>query len=214
MIAWLDSMAKAAGLGGLAVLFFASGLEYLFPPFPGDSATVLGGVYAIRGGISAAIVFAVLMAGSMLGAMGDWAIGRWLGRKLASAPPKGRVLKLLSREQILQWEERFRRRGALWLAFNRFMPGVRGPIFMAAGASGLSAGRVLLWGGLSSLAWNALLFGAGCALGGEIEAIERLMCSYGRLFWIALAAVGAGMMVKLAIRRASRSRTSRAPVVR
>ncbi|HCF62708.1 MAG TPA: hypothetical protein DFS52_32555, partial [Myxococcales bacterium] len=167
MLGWLDAVMKQAGLAGLAALLLASGLEYVFPPFPGDSVTVFGGVYAMRAGIPVAAVFAVLMAGSLLGAMADWALGRWLGRKLAAAPHAKRYLRLLSREQILVWEERFRRRGTWWLLLNRFLPGVRAPIFLAAGASGICARRVLLWGGLSSLVWNALLFGVGCAVGGQ-----------------------------------------------
>jgi len=209
MLGLLDSAMKSAGLGGLAVLFLASGLEYVVPPFPGDSITVLGGVFAVRGGVPVPAVFAALMAGSLLGAMADWAFGRWLGRKLAAAPQEKRWLRWLSREQLLSWEGRFRRRGALWLALNRFLPGVRGPIFLAAGASGISAGRVLLWGGLSSLVWNALLFAAGYAVGGQAERLEALLKGYGRFAWLALglfALVAAG-------RWALRRRRARRPAV-
>lgn len=190
MLGLFDTAMKAAGLGGLAVLLLASGLEYLVPPFPGDSITVLGGVYAVRGGVPIAAVFAVLMAGSLLGAMGDWALGRWLGRKLEAAPHQKHWLRFLSREQLLEWEVRFRKRGALWLAINRFLPGVRGPIFLAAGAAGMPARRVLLWGGLSSLVWNALLFAAGYAVGGRAERLEALLQGYGRFAWLALGLVG------------------------
>ncbi len=209
MLGWLDAVMKQAGLAGLAALLLASGLEYVFPPFPGDSVTVFGGVYAMRAGIPVAAVFAVLMAGSLLGAMADWALGRWLGRKLAAAPHAKRYLRLLSREQILVWEERFRRRGTWWLLLNRFLPGVRAPIFLAAGASGICARRVLLWGGLSSLVWNALLFGVGCAVGGQAERIVGLLHGYGRFVWVAAAVAGAMALGRIALRRWLRAR--RAP---
>ncbi|MGI5861144.1 MAG: DedA family protein [Myxococcales bacterium] len=208
MLVWLDTVMRQAGLAGLAALFLASGLEYVVPPFPGDSVTVFGGVYAMRAGVPVAAVFAALMAGSLLGAMIDWVLGRWLGRKLAAAPHEKRYLRLLSREQILLWEERFRRRGAWWLLLNRFLPGVRGPIFLAAGASGISVRRVIVWGGLSSLVWNALLFGAGYAVGGQAERIVELLRGYGRFVWIAAAVAGAMALGRVAVRRTLRARRS------
>jgi membrane protein DedA with SNARE-associated domain len=211
MLGWLDAVLKGAGLAGLAVLFLASGLEYVFPPAPGDSVIVLGGVYAVRAGVPIAAVFAVLMAGSLLGAMADWALGRWLGRKLAAAPHEKRFLRFLSREQILEWEVRFRHHGTFWLVINRFLPGVRGPIFLAAGASGISARRVLVWGGLSSLVWNALLFGAGYAAGGHAERIEQLLQSYGRFAWAAIGVVAGLGLARWAWRRAARARRARLP---
>jgi len=193
---------------GLLVLLLSSALEYLFPPFPGDSVTVLGGVYAVRAGVHIALVFAALMAGSLAGSALDWAVGRWLGARLERSPHDKRFLRFLSREQILEWEERFRHRGTLWLVLNRFLPGVRGPIFLAAGASGISLRRVLVWGGTSSLVWNALLFAAGYAVGGRAERLEALVRSYSQLAWGALGGAFVGMIARWAWRRRKLARAA------
>ena len=49
MVEWLDSFITHLGLLGLVVFFVAAALEYVVPPFPGDTITLLGGVYAVRG---------------------------------------------------------------------------------------------------------------------------------------------------------------------
>lgn len=176
MLLWLDSLVQRAGPVGLLVLFACAAIEYVFPPFPGDTVTLLGGIFAVRGEQPAAAVFGAVMAGSLVGAALDWFAGRWLGDRLTSG--KGKGFKLITREQLLEWEGRFRRRGTFWLLANRFFPGLRGPIFLAAGMSGVPLTRVLLLGGASALAWNALIFAAGYAVGGEAERLQALVSSY------------------------------------
>ncbi len=189
MVQWLDSLVERAGPIGLLVLFACAAIEYVFPPFPGDTVTLLGGIFAVRGQQPAATVFGAVMAGSLAGAALDWLAGRWLGERLASG--KGKGFKLITREQLLDWEVRFRRRGTFWLLANRFFPGIRGPIFLAAGISGVPLGRVLLLGGASALAWNAVIFAAGYAVGGEAERLQSLVSSY--------SAVALGVLIAAAL---------------
>ena len=49
------------------VLFFATWIEYIFPPFPGDTILVAGGFFAARGAISLYVTFTVLVLGSTTG---------------------------------------------------------------------------------------------------------------------------------------------------
>jgi membrane protein DedA with SNARE-associated domain len=206
MVEFLDSLVRGAGPVALLVLFFSAAVEYLFPPFPGDTVTLLGGVYAVRGGLSPVAVYLSILAGSLAGAMADYGLGRYLGRRLEKAREDSRLLRRIPREQIHEWERRFRERGALWLVVNRFLPGVRGPIFLAAGISGLSPGKVLFWGGLSAALWNGLFFAAGYAVGGKAERLEEIVTTYGRAVWISLAAVGVGLLIRWAWRRRAGAR--------
>ncbi len=203
MVQWLDALVRQSGAVGLLVLFFCAAVEYVFPPFPGDTVTLLGGVYAVRGEQPVALVFGAVMAGSIAGAAIDWLAGRWLAGRVASGG--GWSSRWITAEQLAKWEERFRRRGSYWLVANRFFPGIRGPIFLAAGISGIPLPRVLLLGGLSALLWNALLFAAGYAVGGEAERLQALVSTYAEMAWGLLAAVILALVARALIRRRRRA---------
>lgn len=203
MVQWLDAMVRHFGPVGILVLFVCALIEYVFPPFPGDTVTLLGGIYAVRGEQPVAAVFGAVMAGSIAGAAIDWFAGRWLAAKLASGSL--RSWKWISPEQIAAWEERFRRRGNYWLLANRFFPGIRGPIFLAAGISGIPLTKVVLLGGVSALLWNALLFAAGYGVGGQAERLQALVSTYSTVAWGLLAAVVLGLVARALLRRRRRA---------
>jgi membrane protein DedA with SNARE-associated domain len=158
---------------------------------------------AAGSGIPAPLMFVSVMLGSLTGACVDFALGRYVGSLLARAPSPGshRFLSRLPREQLLLWEERFQRRGAFWLLINRFLPGVRGPIFFAAGVSKVSFAVVLLWGGLSALVWNAILFALGLAVGGEAAKIDAALRNYNRAIGSVIGLFLAFWLVRWAWRR-------------
>ncbi|MBI5549771.1 MAG: DedA family protein [Deltaproteobacteria bacterium] len=189
MVEWLDRLVHEAGSTGLVAIALGAFIEYVFPPFPGDTVTVLGGLYAVRGGWPVWLVFASVMAGSLAGAFLDFLFGRWVGRRIDTAPAGAWYLRHLSPAKLREWEARFRTRGSLWLVLNRFLPGLRGPIFVAAGASRIPMAKVLVLGGLSAFLWNGLLFGAGYAVGGQADRLESLVRVYGRVAWAVLACV-------------------------
>src|SRR5512132_4320144 len=60
------------------VLLVASFVEYVFPPFPGDTIVLLGAWYAVHGALSWPAAFLAVTAGAVIGAALDWTIGRAL----------------------------------------------------------------------------------------------------------------------------------------
>ncbi len=203
MVEHLDSLVQHAGPLGLLVLGASAAIEYVFPPFPGDTVTLLGGVYAVRGAQSVPLVYSIILVGSMIGALIDYRIGVYIGQRLEHSPADAAWTRRLPREHLHAWEQRFRRRRALWLIANRFLPGIRGPIFLAAGISGVPLGPVVLYGGLSAALFNALLFGAGYAVGGNAERLEALARTYGLAVWALLAVVALALVVRWAARRSA-----------
>lgn len=173
------------------ILFLATFVEYLFPPFPGDVLVVLGAWYAVQGELSWPATFVSVTAGAVAGAWADYRIGAALGRSLerraASRSPA-------SEERLARFEASYRRWGALLLLANRFFPGVRAFVFYAAGAAGIPLPRVLLLGGISSALWNAALLGAGALLAENLDELVVLFARYTRFAWtlVALAGLGAG----------------------
>jgi membrane protein DedA with SNARE-associated domain len=182
MVEKLDSLIGAVGPLGYLVLFGAALIEYVFPPFPGDTVVLLGGVYAVRGQRPWFLVLLVVTLGSVLGAFIDYHIGRALKRRFESGPDFAQ-----KHPHIIRLQDRMREKGILLIAFNRFMPGVRGLLFVAAGAAEMDVRRVMAWGAVSAVLWNALIMGVGIAVGGNIERMETLFREYTRVAWIVLA---------------------------
>lgn len=183
---------------GLAVLFAAAAVEYVFPPFPGDTVTLFGAFLAAHSGWSVPLVFAAVTGGSLAGAAFDYAIGRRLGARDARELT-GRLAAARARvEPVL---ERFARHGSIYIALNRFLPGIRALFFVAAGMARLPLGTVLLWGGVSAAAWNALVIAAGFAIGKSWQGLLDLLHTYTLAAWIAVGALIVGAVIAALRRR-------------
>ena len=179
-----------------AILFFASFIEYVFPPFPGDLIVVLGAWYAVQGLISWPATFAATTIGALAGAWIDWRVGRTLGRHLEQRAHHPTVIhRLLTEERLAQFDEGYRRWGGLLLVANRFFPGIRAFIFVAAGASGIPLRKVLVLGGISAAAWNVLLLGAGALIAHNVD---ELVALFDRYTHVASAVVVGGLAVAAA----------------
>ena len=135
------------------LLFGAAFIEYVFPPFPGDLLVVLGSWYAVHGDLSWPAVYAAVTAGAVAGAWVDHRVGAWLGARLEHSPT---AAKLLSPAQLARFEAAYRRWGSWLLLLNRFFPGIRGFLFLAAGASGIPLARTLVLGGIAAIGFAVL----------------------------------------------------------
>jgi membrane protein DedA with SNARE-associated domain len=182
---WIAAAVAATGAYAPLLLFGASFVEYVFPPFPGDLMVVFGAWYAVQGALSWPVTFLAVTAGAMAGAFVDHRVGVALGRGLT----RGWAARLgLDPERLARFEASYRRWGVLLLLVNRFLPGVRGFLFVAAGASGIPVGTVLLYGGLSAALWNAGLLAAGALLANNVEELVSLLERYTQVAWLALVA--------------------------
>ena len=202
-----DAMAQAGGLAPV-ILFGATFVEYVFPPFPGDLVVVLGAWWAVEGHISWPATFAAVTAGAIAGAWIDYQVGAWIGRRLETRATLPDVVhRVLTADRVARFEEGYRRWGGLLIAANRFLPGVRAFLFLAAGAARVPLRRVLLLGALSAILWNALLLGAGALLARNLDDLVALFDRYTQAASTAVvAAVAVGAAAWLLRRRAARRR--------
>jgi membrane protein DedA with SNARE-associated domain len=193
--------AQHDGLGPL-LLFAASLIEYVFPPFPGDAITLFGTYLVLKGLWSFWFALGLTTLGSLAGAsLGFW-FGRWLGKRLDRLPAEAEVRRWspLTREKYELLAGRFRKHGAVYIAINRFLPGIRAFFFVAAGAAGMPFLKVLLYAALSALAWNAALLGVGYALGASFERLQSLFASYTTVVWALLGAALVAASIWLLVR--------------
>ncbi|HTN51469.1 MAG TPA: DedA family protein [Anaeromyxobacter sp.] len=204
LTARLADLVSRTGQAAPAVLFFATFVEHVFPPFPGDFLVVLGSWYAVHGAISWPLALAVLTLGAVAGAWVDHALGRSLGRRIDRGAARRGPLTV---ERLARFEATYRRYGVGILLANRFLPGIRAFIFLAAGASRIPLGTTLLFGGLSALAWNALLLAAGAFVARSVDELVLLFDRYTAVAWVVLALAGLVVLV-IALRRRRAARAA------
>ncbi|MDQ3264846.1 MAG: DedA family protein [Myxococcota bacterium] len=200
MVEWLDSLISQVGPVAYALLAAAAALEYLVPPFPGDTVVLLGGVYAVRGDKPWWLVFLAVTAGSVLGAAANFYLGKWLDTRMERRLAHKTILGI-SLQQLHAVEEKMRKRGILLLLLNRFIPGVRGLFFVAAGMSHMPVGKVLVCGAISAAAHTAVVMGLGIALGGNAEALVALVARYQSAALGLLAVVALALAVRFLQKR-------------
>ncbi len=152
-------------------------IEYVFPPFPGDSVVLMGGIYAARGQRPWPLVLLAVTVGSVLGAAIDYWIGMRIARRLeqGGANPAALEQRLFRLKQV---HDQMQRRGALLLLVNRFLPGIRALVFFAAGAGGMPLRKVLGWGTASAVLFNGAVLAVGFALGGNAERLQYVFARY------------------------------------
>lgn len=160
---------EQAGYPGIALLMF---LENLFPPIPSELIMPMAGFEAARGEKSLPLVIASGSAGSLLGALFWYYVGKRIGtaRLKLWAGRRGRWLTLTPRE-VDRADRWFRRHCGKAVLFGRLLPAVRTLISVPAGIFEMSLGRFLLFTTLGTLAWTSLLAGAGYMLESQYEGV-------------------------------------------
>lgn len=192
---------------GLAALGAAAMIEYLFPPFPGDTITLFGAVLITAHGWSFGAVLGVVMLGSIAGSMLVFRLGDRLRLRRVDGPDRWATLAWLV--------QRFRRHGAVWLVLNRFLPGMRSLFFVAAGMAGMRPRAVIFYSALSSLLWNLGLIALGAALGANVDSLLGWVRRYNLGVWTVLGAIAGLLVIRMGWRacrrRGERLRRRRTP---
>ncbi|MFO8073790.1 MAG: DedA family protein [Polyangia bacterium] len=194
----LDFLSAGPSAAGLGVLLLCSAVEYVFPPFPGDTVTLFGAFLAATAGWSVPLVFLAVTLGSLGGASLDYALGRRLARTPVERLSGRRLRARLRADAIVA---RFERHGAAYISINRFLPGIRALFFVAAGMARLPFWKVMGWGALSAAAWNSLIIAAGFAIGSNWQRLLGLLKSYTTVAWIALAVVALLLVLRRALKK-------------
>jgi membrane protein DedA with SNARE-associated domain len=196
VIRWLQG---SEGPLGYAVLALASLIEYVVPPFPGDTIALFGIFLAATAGWSAVWVYLALNLGATAGGM----IAYGFGRAVAAPERRPRGLRGARTERAIDTiTARYRKHGVIYLAVNRFVPALRAFFFVGAGIARLPWPSVALWGGLSAAAWNGLLLALGWAVGASWERMLAAARAYSAVATVLIVAAIALLVLRTLVRRA------------
>lgn len=118
-------------------------------PIPEDITLVAGGVISGLGYTHVHTMFAVGMAGVLVGDATMFTIGRVYGKSVLKLPF---IARALTPERFVAVQEKFEKYGVWVLFVARFLPGLRSPIFLTAGLTRkVPFWRFLLMDGLAAL---------------------------------------------------------------
>lgn len=193
---WARDFMEESGYAALTGLVLA---ENLFPPIPSEVVLPLAGFYVGQGAMTFALALLAATAGSALGALLLYALGRWGGRPLLLR--WGRVLRL-DHARLDRADDWFDAHGWKLVLFGRVVPGMRSIISIPAGSSEMPIGRFLAFTTAGSLAWNAALIGAGWSLGSNWHRVEEYVAPIGTAVLV-LIVVGAVVGVVMLRRKQS-----------
>lgn len=141
---------------------FLAVLSTLIVPIPEELTLLAAGYLARSGKLPVAEAFAMAYLGVMIGDCTTFFVARALLPRLLATRLGERFLHPSRRA----WAEALvSRRGARTIVVARFLVGLRGPVYMALGASKYPGGRFVVINGLVGLVEVAALVGLGFLLG-------------------------------------------------
>ncbi len=202
LIELVVSLVDRLGYVGLALAIAA---ENLFPPIPSEAILPLAGFNVSQGRFSYVVVVVATTIGSVAGAVVLYGIGRWLGKERLRALVQEHGSKIfLKTEDVDKADVWFDRYGPLAVLLCRMVPIVRSLISIPAGIDRMPLPTFLLFTAVGSAMWNAILVGAGWALGSQWERVEVVVD------YLQYVVIGVGMLAVLwFLRRRAMARLGR-----
>jgi membrane protein DedA with SNARE-associated domain len=173
----------------LAIFFFTV-LESACVPIPSEVTLGLGGALASGAVISGShahlnlgVVILVAIAGSLVGSMLAYVVGRTGGRALVDRFGK---YVLLTHADLDRSEAWFARRGEPVVLFGRVIPVIRTFISLPAGMAEMNVTKFLVFTTIGVTAWVSLLCSIGYALGDSYASVTK---GFGYAGYVVAAAI-------------------------
>ncbi|YCH06581.1 DedA family protein [Arthrobacter sp. alpha11c] len=198
-----DGLLHASPLVVICIVFalvFAEDALFIGFVIPGETAAVVGGVFASRGDLPLWGMILVVISAAILGDTVGYEIGKHLG-------PRIMALKLLDkrRTQLQKAEDFLARRGGLAVFLGRFTAFFRAVMPALAGLSRMPYRRFAIWNFTGGIIWGALFVTLGFVAG---NSYEELAHAVGRG---AAVVVGAVVVVILAVWQIRKHRAAAKP---
>jgi membrane-associated protein len=168
---------------------------------PGETAVLVGGVFAHQGGLPLAAVMVAAVLGAVLGDAVGYAVGARLGPKLDTRTGGRRA------DQLQRARDFMRRHGAPAVLLGRWVPVLRALTPIVAGGSGLPYRRFAAYNVTGGAIWGVAVAVAGYLAAAAYGKAARVLGLVGVAVVVVVALVGLGAVL---IRR-RRRRDDRRP---
>lgn len=169
LIGLVARIIDALGYPGIALLI---ALESIIPPIPSEAILPMAGFLAADGTFSLWGVLLSATIGSLIGALGLYLAGWWLGRSrlLAIVDRFGGKVGL-SMHDLDRAEAWFKKHGRISVLIGRLVPIIRSLVSIPAGFSKMPLKQFVAYTAIGSIAWNGLLIGLGYLLEDQWERV-------------------------------------------
>ena len=191
---------------GYGILFVSSIIEYIFPPFPGDTVTLFGAFLVATRGWNFYWVFAAVTLGSVLGSTIDYILGyrikKWndsYGESNGKQSKKGKIFLTKKRYDFIK--EKIDKYGPAYIILNRFMPGIRAFFFIAAGFAQMNFFIVVLFNLISVITWNFMIIYFGILIGSNWSKLLSIFKAYSEIVTVLIILLTVFLLIKFLIRR-------------
>lgn len=184
---------------GYPGIFFLMLLESSFFPFPSEVVMVPAGYLASKGEMNLWIVIASGIGGSLAGALLNYFLALWAGRKFLLKYGK---YMLIHERTIFKMEQFFEKHGHISTFSGRLLPGVRQYISLPAGIAKMNLKQFMFFTSLGAGIWVVILSLLGYFLGENEALVKSYMTQI-----VALLIIGLAVMATLYVlirRRRSR----------
>lgn len=185
MQAWITDFMEQFGYFGI---FLMLAFENIFPPIPSEVILPFGGFMTTTTSLTILGVIIAATAGSLLGAVILYYIGRLLDvSRLEKLVERWGGLIRVTKKDIHKADAWFDKYGYWTVLFCRMVPLVRSLISIPAGMSGMKFGVFMIFTTIGTLGWNLLLVLIGAALGESWEDIAMYMDVYSNVVYVLIA---------------------------
>ncbi len=176
---------------GYPGIFFLMLLESSFFPFPSEVVMIPAGYLASKGEMNLGIVVLSGVGGSLAGALLNYYLAMWAGRKFLLRYGK---YMLIHERTIFKMEQFFERHGHISTFSGRLLPGIRQYISLPAGIAKMDLKQFMLFTSLGAGIWVVILSLLGYFLGENEALVKSYMTQI-----IALLVIGLAVMATLYI---------------
>jgi membrane protein DedA with SNARE-associated domain len=166
-------------------------LENIFPPIPSEIILTFGGFMTTYSHLNVWGVIAAATAGSVLGAVALYKIGKFFTPERLEGWMDGKWGRLLhlKKGDVTRACGWFNRHGKSTVFFCRCIPIVRSLISIPAGMAKMRMGLFLLLTTAGSLLWNTVLVYLGVGAGASWETITGHMNTYSTITVVVLGVI-------------------------
>ena len=152
-------------------------IESSFVPLPSEIVIPPAIWKAASGGLNMYLVVIFATLGTIIGAMFNYLLARWLGQSIvyALAESKAGKLFLLSRSKVDNAEAYFLHNGRSSTFVGRLIPGIRHLISIPAGLAKMNIRQFVLYTALGTAIWHIILAVLSYSLYSQQDLLKKYM---------------------------------------